>query len=225
MKKIIKGLLIFMLIGSMLFLLTGCGDKEDSKKEDKEDVAEQKQEINAEETEKPEFSMGEWNNNVYTNDFLGLKFNLPEGWSYSSDEEIAEMMNLGVELLNDDQKAAAEISKLSAVYYMVAQSPNKVSNVNILSEKQLTDITTEEYINAVKTQLLSVQSINYEVVGTSEGKIGNIQTNTVTLKANTSGVEIAQKYCVYKIDKYIVCIIATSANGETGINEIMECFE
>ena len=49
------------------------------------------------EEQKVEISMGNWNNNVYTNDFLGLKFNLPEGWTYSSDEEIAEMMNLGIE--------------------------------------------------------------------------------------------------------------------------------
>jgi len=222
MKKTIKSLLILILIGSMLFVLTGCGDKENTKKEE---IVEQKQETNVDETEKPKFSMGEWNDNVYTNDFLGLKFNLPEGWTYSSDEEIAEMMSIGAEMLNDDQKNLAEIAELYGVYYMVAQDPIKGNNVNVFSEKQITEIDSKTYIDALKTQLLAVQSISYEVVGTSEEKIGDIETTTLTLNANTSGIEIMQKYYIYKIDKYMVGIIATSLNGETGIDEIIECFE
>lgn len=224
MKKTIKGLLIFMLIASMLFVLTGCGDKENAKKDDKEEVVEQKQEIKVEETEKAEFSMGEWNNNVYTNDFLGLKFNLPQGWSYSSNEEIAEMMNMSAELLNDDQKAAAEMAKLTSVYYVFAQDTSG-NNVNIFSEKQFTDITTENYINALKTQLTALQSMSYEIVETSKEKVGDIETDTLTVSVKVSGVELTQKYYIYKIDKYIVGIIATNLNGETGIDEIIECFE
>ena len=226
MKKTIKALLILLLIASMLFVLTGCGDKETAEKEDKEEAVEQKQETNVEQEEKaPEFSMGEWNNKVYTNDFLGLKYNLPEGWTYSSEAEIAQMMSVGAELLNDDQKAAAEIAKLTSVYYMVAQDSNTGNNVNIFSEKQLADITIEEYINALETQLLAVQSMNYKVEGTSKEKIGNIEADTLTLSVTASGIEIMQKYYIYKIDKYMIGIIATSLNGETGINEIAKCFE
>lgn len=225
MKKTIKYLSILLIVGSMMLVLTGCGDKENVKKEDEGKVVEQKQETNVEQEKKVEFSMGEWNNNVYTNDFLGLKYNLPEGWTYSSEEEIAKMMNVGTELLNDDQKVAAEIAELSGVYYMVAQNPTKGNNVNIFSEKQLTDVTTKDYIEALKTQLLALQSMDYEVVGTSKEKIGNIETDTLTLNVEASGVKIMQKYYIYKIDKYMIGIIATSVEGETGINEIVKCFE
>ena len=225
MKKTIKYLSILLIVGSMILVLTGCGDKENVKKEDEEEVVEQKQETNVEQEKKVEFSMGEWNGNVYTNDFLGLKYNLPEGWTYSSEEEIAKMMNVGTELLNDDQKVAAEIAELSGVYYMVAQNPTKGNNVNIFSEKQLTDVTTKDYIEALKTQLLALQSMDYEVVGTSKEKIGNIESDTLTLNVEASGVKIMQKYYIYKIDKYMIGIIATSLDGETGINEIVKCFE
>lgn len=225
MKKTIKYLLILLIVGSMILLLTGCGDKENVKKEDKEKVVEQKQETNAEQEKKVEFSMGEWNNNVYTNDFLGLKYNMPEGWTYSSDEEIAKMMSIGAEMLNNDQKNLAEIAELNGVYYMVAKHPTKGNNVNIFSEKQLTDITTKDYIEALKTQLLALQSMKYEVEGTSKEKIGNIEVDTLTLNVEASGIKIMQKYYIYKIDKYMVGIIATSLDGETGINEIVKCFE
>ena len=150
---------------------------------------------------------------------------MPEGWIYSSDEEIAEMMNLGTELLNDEQKASAEIAKLTSAYYMVAQDENTGSNVTIVSEKQLANTTTEDYISALKTQLSSVQSMSYKIGETSKEKVGEIETDTLTVSAETYGVQVAQKYYVYKIDKYIVAIIATSLEGETGINEIIECFE
>ncbi len=51
-----------------------------------------------------EFSTGEWYGNVYTNDFIGIKYELPQGWEKYGDEEIAEIMNLGKEFLNDNQK-------------------------------------------------------------------------------------------------------------------------
>lgn len=220
MKKTIKSALIILIIAIMLFVLVGCGEEEKETTENKNNVIEQ----TTEET-KPEFSMGEWNNNVYTNEFLGLKFNLPTDWTYSSDEEIAEMMNIGVEMLNDDQKAAAEIAKLTGVYYMVAQDSNTGNNVNIFSEKQITEISTEKYITALKTQLSAVQSISYEIGETSKEKVANKECDTLTVSAKMSGVEVMQKYYIYKIDEYVIGIIATSLNGETGINEIMECFE
>lgn len=225
MKKTIKSLLILLLVGSMMFALTGCGDKETAKKLDEKEIVEQKQETNVEETAKSEFSMGEWNGDAYENDFLGLKFNLPQGWKYSSDEEIAQMMNVGAELLNEDQKNLAEIAELTAAYYMVAKNPTTGNNVTIYSEKQFTEVSAESYIDALKTQLLAVNSINYEVAETSKENVSGIECNTLTLNANMSGVNMIQKYYIYKIDKYMIGIIATSTNGETGINEIANCFE
>ena len=225
MKKTIKSLLILLLLGSIMFALTGCGDKEKTEKSDEKEIVEQKQETNVEETAKPEFSMGEWNGNAYTNEFLGLKFNLPQGWTALSDEEIAEMMNIGTELLNDDQKALAQMAELTGVYYMVAKNPNTGNNVTIYSEKQLTEVSAESYIDALKTQLSAVQSINYEVTESSKEKVSGIECNTLTLNASMSGVEMIQKYYIYKIDKYMIGIIATSTNGETGISEIVNCFE
>lgn len=216
MKKAIKIALIILLATSMLFVLTGCGEK----KVENNSVTNDQQE-----EQKVEISMGNWNNNVYTNDFLGLKFNLPEGWTYSSDEEIAEMMNLGAELLNDDQKAAAELAKLTSVTYVVANNPNTGNNVTIMSEKPAMEVTTEYYINQLKTQLAAVESINYEIGNISKETVADREYDTLTVTANVSGIELTQKYFVYKMDEYFVCLLITTTNGDTDINNIVKSFK
>lgn len=216
MKKAIKIALIILLATSMLFVLTGCGEK----KVENNSVTNDQQE-----EQKVEISMGNWNNNVYTNDFLGLKFNLPEGWTYSSDEEIAEMMNLGAELLNDDQKAAAELAKLTSVTYVVANNPNTGNNVTIMSEKPAMEVTTEYYINQLKTQLAAVESINYEIGNISKETVAGREYDTLTVTANVSGIELTQKYFVYKMDEYFVCLLITTTNGDTDINNIVKSFK
>ena len=218
MKKTLKNMLIILLTASMLFLLVGCGNKEESTTNNitNEEATEEK---------KVEFSMGEWNDNVYTNEFLGLKFKLPEGWTYASDEEIADMMNLGTEFLNDDQKVAAEVSKLTSAYYMVANDPNTGNNVSIISEKPVMEVSTENYMNQLKAQLSAVESINYEIGETSKEKIADREYDTLTASASMSGVKMLQKYYIYKMDKYFIGIITTSTTGETALNEMIKSFE
>lgn len=215
MKKALKNTLVLLIIGAMLFLLTGCGKKEeDSKKEEKPS-----------EEQKREFSIGKWEDNVYTNDFLGLKFNLPDDWTHYSKEEMAEIMNLGSELLEDEQKAASEIAKLNSAYYMMASDPNTGSSIAVMSEKSTMDYTTEFYINQLKGQLTSVSSIKYTVEGTSKEKVGDNECDALTVSATVSGIKTTQRYYIYKIDNYFIAIIATSMNGETGINEMMSNFQ
>lgn len=220
MKKVLKSMLAIVLTASMLFVLSGCGNKEEEKatNDNKNTKVEQ-------ENKTVEFSMGSWSDNVYSNDFLGLKFKLPNGWKYSSDEEIAEMMNLGTELLNDEQKAAAEISKLNNAYYMVANDPNTGDNISIISEKPAMEVTTEFYINQLKTQLQNVNTINYEIGETSKETVAGKECDTLTVDASMSGVKMTQRYYIYKVDKYVVCIISTSTSGEEKINDMMKNFE
>lgn len=220
MKKILKSMLAIVLTASMLFVLSGCGNKEEEK------ATNDNEKTNIEQENKTvEFSMGSWSDNVYSNDFLGLKFKLPNGWKYSSDEEIAEMMNLGTELLNDEQKAAAEISKLNNAYYMVANDPNTGDNISIISEKPAMEVTTEFYINQLKTQLQNVNTINYEIGETSKETVAGKECDTLTVDASMSGVKMTQRYYIYKVDKYVVCIISTSTSGEEKINDMMKNFE
>lgn len=171
------------------------------------------------------FSMGGWSNNVYKNDFLGLEFHLPQGWAYYSQSEIAEMMNIGVELLNDDQKAYAELSKLTSIYYMVANNPNTGNNISILSEKTTVDYTVDYYINQLKTQLASLESVNYTIGETSTKVIAGKAYQVLSVSTNISGVTVVQEYFIRKLDKYFVCIIVTDVDPQQTISDIIANFK
>lgn len=172
-----------------------------------------------------EFSLGEWNDNIYTNDFLGIKFQLPEDWKRFSDEDLAQVMNLGTELLNDDQKKLAELSKINSVSYMGANNPATGDSIMVSSVKSIFDLTAEYFMNGVKTQLQALESIDYEVSEISKEELAGREYYVLTAKSEISGINLIQKFYVYKIDKYFLEIVATTLMGEDAITEMMKAFE
>ena len=212
MNKLLKIMMIIMLALCMIITITGCGNKEvDNNQEAKE--------------EKREFSMGEWKDNVYENDFLGFKFTIPDGWNRLTEEEIAEEMELAKELVSDLQKLSLEASKLQNAYFLVASDEKTGENIRIISEKPLIDATTEDYIDAVKSGLKEAETIKYEEVGVTKEKVGNIDCDVLTEKGSYLGVSILQKYYIYKVDDYFITIIVTTSSDESRINEIMNNFQ
>lgn len=172
-----------------------------------------------------ELSMGEWKKNVYTNDFLGIKYRLPEGWTRYGDAEMAEIMQLGTELISDNQKYLAELAKLNLVYYMLVNNPSTGDNIVVLTEKSALDYTVDYYIDAVKTQLQNVDALKYEFSATSKEKIAGVEYNALVATASTGNISMTQKYYARKMGKYFVSIIASSRSGEAAINDMMKAFE
>ena len=216
MKKIIKISIIFILCACLLLAITACGNKEENKEESKKEETV---------TQAKDFSLGNWDGKVYKNDFLGLQYNEPEGWTHSTDEEIAEMMNMGKELLNDDQKKALEASKASNVYYLVSKSDETGENLSITSEKVDADYTVDFFINSVRAQLTAVESIKYEILGTEKAKVGKVDCDVLKTKGTYLGVELYQNYYIFKIDNYFVSIIATSTSGASTIDAMISNFK
>lgn len=219
MKKTIKILLILVVIavvaGGAIFLFSNKEDEKEKNNATNNETA-------TETVKEKQVSMGEWNDDVYTNDFLDIKFTQPEGWTHYSKEEIAKMMNLGQELLNDDQKASAKLAELTSAYYMVANNPNTGASISIISEKPAMEVSEESYINQLKTQLSQVEAMTYEIGETSKETVAGREYKTLTTTVSAYG--ITQKYYVYKMDKYFIGIIVTST-GRDNIDDMMKCFE
>ena len=244
MKKTLKTILVIAMLSIVIISMTACGKKEennvDNKKE--ENRAESINETNknntavvknnqtttddnnttGNETKTTDISRGEWNGNQYVNEFANIKFNLPSGWSKYSDEQIAQVMNVGVELLNDDQKKLAELAQSMVIYGMVANDDTTKANVSVLLEKPTMKITPESYATSLKQQLEAVSSIQYKVNETATAKVGSEEYIALTSTASVSGVEIGQSY--YIRGDYIITIIVTTT-GEGQLDTILKCFE
>lgn len=246
MKKTLKTILVIAMLSIVIISMTACGKKEennvDNKKE--ENRAESINETNknntavvknnqtttddnnttGNETKTTDISRGEWNGNQYVNEFANIKFNLPSGWSKYSDEQIAQVMNVGVELLNDDQKKLAELAQSMVIYGMVANDDTTKANVSVLLEKPTMKITPESYATSLKQQLEAVSSIQYKVNETATAKVGSEKYTALTSTASVSGVEIGQSYYIRAEGDYIITIIVTTT-GEGQLDTILKCFE
>ena len=217
MKKVIKIILMVLIIGIILFIITGCG-------KEKEVIVENtiiEEELSkTEENSEEESLLGNWNNDTYENENLGLKFNLPEEWVYSTEEDVVKMMNIDTEYLEDEKEFLEEMSKLNTAYYMVANNPNTGDSVTILTEKLAKEVTEEKFLNQLKNDL--EYNMSYNVGEVLKEKISGIEFKTLTI---TTSNEVTQKYYVCKKDEHFVCIIATSTSGENNINTIMKAFK
>ena len=172
-----------------------------------------------------DFSIGEWNGNVYTNDFLGISYKLPDGWIKYSDEEIAAVMNLSMEMLNDNQKALADLAKLTVVYYMLVKNPATGENISVFTEKVHLDVTSIYYLENLKAQLSTLTAINYTIGDFTKETVGGREYDVLTATTSVADKTLTQKYYCCKLGKYFLSIVASSMNGEKAAGNLVKAFE
>lgn len=199
MKK--KIWLAIVLVFSALFFVTGCSGIF----------------LSEETKEKKDISLGSWEGNNYKNDFLGLTYAMPSDWTRYSDEEIKDLMEIGTELV-DASEISKKIAELTSVTYMMTTSSTG-SNVILMSEKQIGDVKVETFAEALKQGLEAQTAFNYQVADIKTETIDGKEFITVEADVET----LKQKYFIYKVDKYMVSIIATAVQGDD-INSLISQF-
>ena len=222
MKKALKTLLVLAMLCAITITLVGCGNDENTNKDNT--VNNQSNVNNESEGKTVEISRGEWQGNKYVNEYAEVTFNMPEGWAKYSDEEIAQLMNIGVEALNKDQQDIAELLEQTAVYGMVVNDPATAANVMLMIEKPVLKVTPEYYLSNVKQQLEAVEGIDYEPGEPYKAELGDDEFYRLDAEAEFSGISMGQHYFIKAIDDCIVGIIVTTT-GEGQIDEIVKCFE
>lgn len=158
-------------------------------------------------TKEKEISLGSWDGNTYTNEFLGLTYDMPEDWTRYSDEQIKEVMDIGLEL-TDASEISKKLAEITSVTYMMTSSSTG-TNFILMSEKQINDVSVKDYAEALKTGLASQTIVNYQLSDTKNETVNG--HDFVTVEAEVSGMR--QKYYMYKLDKYMVSIILTITDG------------
>jgi hypothetical protein len=110
MKKRILAILLALVMSSLL--MVACGNNEAPNQEVSEEIEEttdepeeeeQEEELEEdleEDEERETPTRGRWDNGVYTNEYLGLRFAPPSEWRAATDEEIAATMGLGMEVMD-----------------------------------------------------------------------------------------------------------------------------
>ncbi len=162
---------------------------------------------------------GKIEGDVYKNEFLGFEFTKPASWVYSTDEEIAAAMNLAVDnFLGDKFKEALENNP--AIYDMMVVDSHARSNINIvyenLSKTFATNITEEQYVEALKQQTSSVSGMTISFSDNLQKvKLGDTEFTKCICNTTAYGVNMTQVYYLCKVDGYMASVIVTITSGYT----------
>lgn len=164
---------------------------------------------------------------VYTNEFLGFTFTRPSSWVYSTDDEIAAALNIGLEALGQE-KFKESLENSDSLYDMMVKDILTGNNVSVgyenLKASLSSNITEEQYLEAVKTQLAAIPNMQYTFSDTGETiKLGDTTFYKMVCTAEYSGFTMTQVYYLHKVDNYMGFIIATFVT-DFSIADFEACF-
>ncbi len=225
-----KKLIALLMSSVLLFSLVACSgntdtDKDKDKDNDKEKTsAVENEDADVSEDNSQTVSRGTIVGNRYTNDFAGISFEKPDDWNYMDDEDLIQLVNAGMSIM-DLNELQETLTKQASVYDMAAVDPTGGNSVMVLYENTMLtayrEISADEYIDALKTQLASVAALEYDLGEAEDVTLGNTQFKKLTATAAVTGVELTQIYYIRECGKYIVGVIATAYNTPVETIEAM----
>lgn len=167
--------------------------------------------------------LGSWNGNVYSNEFLGLSYTMPESWVYASDEELLGMINviLGSDIVSDRGKMIAELMKSNIVFGMVARSLSgdivQIMYQNLENQIGKDQITEERYVEGMAAQQDLLTEADGETKNFGEtywAQLGGEDYLVVPIDVMTNGIEYRQWMYIRRVDDWMAAIGFTTLSGE-----------
>ncbi len=167
-------------------------------------------------TPKATMKRGEKTATAYKNEVLGLTFNLPSGWRFYTDEEIAQAMNVTAEMFKDEK--LIESSKVTTVMDFMAIDPATGNNINLsienLKASGNASMSVEKYAEIsqknIKEQL---PDATYTFKDLTTAKLGNTEYTFMEAECSYSGVKMTQYMYLKKEGIHMVLITCTAVNG------------
>jgi len=212
-----KKILCILVAAITLFTLCACG----SPKSD---------DTSAADVQKVEFTAGSWDGSVYTNEFADITYNQPDDWTHYTDEQLAQQMQISVDVLSDKKAYNEQIAKLPTAYCVIANGASGAcvqiffQNLEASEEK---DMTPEEYLDVIfpmLEQMYAQYGFTCKVSDVSKLTIGSQEYDYADISVESQGKVIKQAYLCRKVDNYI-CSFALTAQSEDEIKDMINCFE
>ncbi len=158
-----------------------------------------------------EFGRGVITGDVYESDYSGLRFTKPADWKYYTDDELAATMNISAEALGNSFLETA--ASLTTVYDMMVIDPNTGVNISVAYENlKLTansDMTCEAYLEAMKTQLASLDTMQIEFSEPSTVTLCDEEYMRVIGTTSLGEISVEQVYYFRNVNGYMNLVIAT----------------
>ena len=226
MKKI-SVILFALILGATVY---GCGSEENVRGEITGAVEEFTTEDSAEveKAEEKELELGSVDGTIYENSFVGFGYQLNDGWSFYTDEQIRELNNATTEIAGEEYQ---ELMKDATIIYdMFATDADGVNNINVNLEKvntvQLIALDIAQNYEAVMPTMkttyenMGYGNFQYEITTTDiDGK----EVDSAYVTAEINGVVMYQALFAVKCNGYLANVAVTTFFEDTTA-EVLENF-
>lgn len=170
---------------------------------------------------------GEWEENIYTNDFVGLTFTYPEGFTLLTDEELINMFEIELDDSKfDEQKDNfEEAMKLATTFFdFTLMNYNTGENVMLmvedLTKTNSIDVTTDVYMDLFIENLISVLEYSYVIGDKYDVVIAGETYRVVDVTIEDMAI---QKVYIRKKSKYMIALTMFEIIGlENGTAKVFE---
>lgn len=175
-----------------------------------------------------EFSAGKVDGSTYTNEYFGFSVSLTEdfGWTYFTDEQIAQITGQTAELL--DSKELADAAKVSTEMYAMRDD---YASVNITVEKlgKVNGVLLDEEgyvdasLNSLPDQLLTAGYTDVEAAKTTVSFAG-AEHYAIAVSAVVQDVPVYELLACVKVGDY-VAVVTACTYGEDTTADILAAFQ
>ncbi|MBQ6806397.1 MAG: hypothetical protein IJO97_03075 [Lachnospiraceae bacterium] len=188
--------------------------------EDAEVEAEEETEEEAE-----DYTKGTLNGNVFESEWMGIRFEAPEGYSLSTEEEIEAALLAGGELMyEEDVEELLDYTKLTTVYEMIAQE-SEYGDPNVSLTVVKTPYDAKTFVDATLIQAQSVEGISITLLN-EEAEIVELagkEFEKYATEMNYDGYLMLQDYYFTRQDDRMIYMVLTYTD-EAAAEEIMSGF-
>lgn len=228
MKRLTALLLVLLLALALCACNTSDNkDSKDSKDEPKTENTDSKTNDNSDDASDDdivEFTRGTVTNNVYESEYMGIGIRFDDTWTFSSDEELKELVGIAADLSGDELKKAWV--EANAVTDMMAINPMSY-NVIITFEKNLPSVLETVSMDTIINNAISSVKATYENMGVTDIEterttisVEGESLDAVRIKVNYMGIDLYQSMILKKCSGHIASIAITST-GEDVMDDIV----
>lgn len=223
MKKRILALLAATV---MTMSLVACGSDKDSSNGTTEGTVNIGADVVTEQESVTDIDMvaerGTIANDVYTNKDFNISFPIPSGSTIYSDEQIAQMLGIGQNVLSSTGNYTAEQMEtaMNGTFYDVWFAyPDGMSNAYVAYENMKTTgtygkFTAKDYVTSMKQQFSAVTAYNYSFDPDTTEILGGETYECLNAKTDAG---IDQKIYIRQVGNYMLCLTLSYKSGDTKV--------
>lgn len=211
--KILSAILAILMLAS----LASCSKEPERGSITNEDTSSGSSETSSSsnDTTAAEYSVPVHEGNTYSSSTLGAKITLDEGWVFSTDEEIAELNNVVLDMAGEDY--ADQLKDADMIYDMMAANETTGDNISVNFQNMGLVygkvITPETYINLSVSQVEDMLSqVGAENIESSVQKVefAGKEETALFIKSEVYGVPMYQMCIAKSCGNYIANVTITA---------------